>query len=138
MKKYIVIMVCLLVSFGCKQTDVKSDYNDSVIESVTLNPKTGYYAGNDWGRIYLTKTANGYKGTYSGTWEENKGEINLWKEDGKWIGSWEEPLINRGGNLYKIQILNNSNTIKGLYSLIKTGGGNPFKDKPFIWVYQDK
>lgn len=136
MKKYAFLLLLFLgiLVVACKGVAVQDQNDKKFVESVEIAPVEGAYEGFGWGTIYLIKNQTGVSGTYTDTWNGKNGVIKLWKEEGKWKGNWSEPLIKRGGSLYKIQILDKGRTIKGFYDM--SGSKNSFKDKPFIWKHK--
>ncbi len=93
-----------------------------------------YTTSGGWGVVTLWETSDGFAGTYTDTWQSENGDLTLWMEDGRWIGTWEEPAIDRGGELYSIAISDGGATITGLANVVRQGGHSPFEDSPFTWI----
>ncbi len=95
-----------------------------------------YTTTGGWGEVRLWKTEAGFQGSYTDTWQSETGDLYLWIEDGVWVGSWEEPVIDRGGDLYRITISDDGTTVTGLANVTRMGGHSQFKDVEFSWVKQ--
>ena len=91
-----------------------------------------------WGSMTVNGSGNSFTGTYSDTYvKPQKGKIRLYKENGKWMGTWEEPAIGRKGIFYNVSISQDGKTISGYYDTTQDGGkGNWHKGKQFTWRYR--
>jgi hypothetical protein len=101
-----------------------------------INFSNGLWSG--WGIMNMSGSGSSITGTYSDTYDKpNKGNIKLWRDDGKFVGEWEEPGIDRFGILYNITVSEDGKTISGLYDTVRDGGkGNWDIKKPFTWTYR--
>ncbi len=142
MKKYLsfVFVLLLFFSFACKSTNeavvavVEEEINYELPDN---HPVEGIYEGSGWGTVELSVEEGKIKGTYTDTWQDEKGYIELWFENGIWKGIWEEKSIDRSGEIYDIVISENGKKVTGLYNVIKAGGHSTFEDEKFIWIYQE-
>ncbi|MCP4977265.1 MAG: hypothetical protein GY931_13985 [Maribacter sp.] len=93
---------------------------------------------NGWGTMTISGSGTSVRGTYSDTYEKpKKGKITIYRENGKLVGTWEEPGIGRKGTLYNISVSKNGKSISGKYDTTVDGGkGNWHKNKPFTWTYR--
>jgi hypothetical protein len=133
MKTKLAIFILSLVALvGCTTT---SDSTGGGMATVSLpQPQEGSYSTTGgWGVVTLEKVGNGYEGTYTDTWASETGDLTLVIEDGAWIGTWNEPAIDRGGELYEISVSADGSLVTGLANVTRPGGHSTFSDSPFTW-----
>ncbi len=99
-------------------------------------PLSGKWNGGDWGTIHLTVHTNSMTGTSSDTYSGQLGSIELHRSGDKWTGRWADSAIQRGGDLFEIEVSDDGKTIRGKWNVTSRGSRGGTGGGSFTWTWQ--
>lgn len=131
--------VTILGTYGCSWAPGPLTWSATVIcygETEIKEPLLGKWKGMGWGTIHLTIHTNSITGTFSDTYSGKLGSIELYRSGDKWIGSWSDPPIKRGGDLFEIKISDDGKTISGKWNVTSKGSKGGTGGGSFTWTWE--
>ncbi len=124
---------CTIVASLCLSMLFCFSYVQAQQESTKFPmPIAGKWQG--WSKMTIAHQNGKVVGTYTDTYVDDKGFVELYRKNGHWTGTWTEKSIGRRGNLFNIFVAEDGKSIRGQYSVIQKGSRGDFKENvKFHW-----